>query len=91
MTQPSSDPSAGLPADIDQESVFRSLFAAYPDALLLVDQAGKSMANIVGEVSRVNDLIGKISASSVDQKCHAMPETTRNSRAAALDCERPLS
>ena len=39
--QPPSDPSAGLPADIDQESVFRSLFAAYPDALLLVDQAGK--------------------------------------------------
>ncbi len=39
--QPPSSPSAGLPADIDQESVFRSLFAAYPDALLLVDQAGK--------------------------------------------------
>src|ERR1700712_6055654 len=35
------DSSAGLPADIDQESVFRSLFSAYPDALLLVDQAGK--------------------------------------------------
>jgi methyl-accepting chemotaxis protein len=33
----------------------------------LVDQAGKSMANIVGEVSRVNDLIGEISASSVEQ------------------------
>jgi len=33
----------------------------------LVDQAGKSMANIVSEVSRVNDLIGEISASSVEQ------------------------
>ncbi len=33
----------------------------------LVDEAGKSMADIVSEVSRVNDLIGEISASSVEQ------------------------
>lgn len=29
-----------LPAGIDESTVFRSLFAAYPDALLLVDSAG---------------------------------------------------
>ena len=33
----------------------------------LVGRAGKSMANIVSEVSRVNDLIGEISASSAEQ------------------------
>jgi methyl-accepting chemotaxis protein len=33
----------------------------------LVDEAGKSMAHIVTEVSRVNDLISEISASSVEQ------------------------
>ena len=33
----------------------------------LVDQAGKSMADIVSQVSRVNDLIGESSASSVEQ------------------------
>ncbi|MDH6594376.1 PAS domain S-box-containing protein [Variovorax sp. TBS-050B] len=30
----------GLPSGIEESSVFRSLFIAYPDALLLVDQAG---------------------------------------------------
>ncbi len=30
-----------LPSGTDEQSVFKSLFAAYPDALLLVDQAGK--------------------------------------------------
>jgi PAS domain S-box-containing protein len=29
-----------LPAVIDERTVYRSLFAAYPDALLLVDPAG---------------------------------------------------
>ncbi len=36
-----SDLTAGLPAGVDEQAVFRSLFSAYPDALLLVDQAGK--------------------------------------------------
>ncbi|WP_428419699.1 PAS domain S-box protein [Methylibium sp.] len=31
---------AVLPAGIDERSVFRSLFVAYPDSLLLVDQSG---------------------------------------------------
>ncbi len=33
----------------------------------LVDEAGKSMADIVTQVSRVNDLIGEISAASMEQ------------------------
>ena len=40
MSDPSpSDVAASrLPSGIDERSVFRSLFVAYPDALLLVDQ-----------------------------------------------------
>ncbi len=38
--------SAGLPAGIDERSVFRSLFTAYPDALLVADASGRIvMAN----------------------------------------------
>ena len=33
-------PPPGLPPGIQERTVFRSLFIAYPDALLLVDQAG---------------------------------------------------
>ncbi|MEP6504655.1 MAG: methyl-accepting chemotaxis protein, partial [Betaproteobacteria bacterium] len=33
----------------------------------LVDEAGKSMANIVTQVTRVNDLIGEISSASMEQ------------------------
>ena len=29
-----------LPAGVDERTVFRSLFIAYPDSLLLVDQDG---------------------------------------------------
>ena len=36
-------PIAGLPSGIEESSVFRSLFIAYPDSLLLVDQAGRIM------------------------------------------------
>jgi len=34
-------PIANLPEGVDERSVFRSLFQAYPDALLLVDPAGQ--------------------------------------------------
>ncbi|MDP9898704.1 PAS domain S-box protein [Variovorax ginsengisoli] len=33
----------GLPSGIEESSVFRSLFLAYPDSLLLVDQSGRIM------------------------------------------------
>ena len=36
-------PIPGLPSGIEESSVFRSLFIAYPDSLLLVDQAGRIM------------------------------------------------
>ena len=37
---PSNAPATTLPAGIDERTVFSALFAAYPDALLLVDAAG---------------------------------------------------
>ncbi|MDQ0036859.1 PAS domain S-box-containing protein [Variovorax boronicumulans] len=36
-------PILGLPLGIEEGSVFRSLFIAYPDSLLLVDQSGRIM------------------------------------------------
>ena len=36
-------PIRGLPSDIDEGTVFRSLFLAYPDSLLLVNQSGDIM------------------------------------------------
>jgi PAS domain S-box-containing protein len=36
-------PIRGLPSDIEEGTVFRSLFLAYPDSLLLVDQSGRIM------------------------------------------------
>lgn len=36
-------PILGLPSGIEEGSVFRSLFIAYPDALLLVDHSGRIM------------------------------------------------
>src|SRR3954469_17269528 len=42
--------SSPLLADADEHSVFRSLFAAYPDAMLVVDTAGHiAMANPAAE------------------------------------------
>lgn len=52
----------GLPSGIEESSVFRSLFIAYPDALLLVDQAGgivlanPSAASLLGFA--VDELVG---------------------------------
>ena len=41
MSIPSPSAAAsGLPSGTDEQTVFRSLFFAYPDAMLLVDQAG---------------------------------------------------
>ncbi len=40
MNPPSLPEPAALPPGVDESSVFRSLFTAYPDSLLLVDQAG---------------------------------------------------
>ena len=54
--------SATLPAGLDESTVFRSLFSAYPDALLVADSAGlivlanPSAANLLGY--SVEELIG---------------------------------
>lgn len=55
-------PIQGLPPGIDEGSVFRSLFIAYPDSLLLVDQSGRIMlanpsaATLLGYA--VDELVG---------------------------------
>src|SRR4249920_1515403 len=41
MNPATDTPAPVLPSGIDESTLFRSLFAAYPDALLLVDQAGR--------------------------------------------------
>jgi PAS domain S-box-containing protein len=40
MSPPPFGPPPALPPGIEERTVFRSLFISYPDALLLVDQAG---------------------------------------------------
>jgi PAS domain S-box-containing protein len=48
LPDPAADaaPAPALPVGVDPDAVYRSLFTAYPDALLLVDQAGTiSLAN----------------------------------------------
>ncbi|MBN8758184.1 MULTISPECIES: PAS domain S-box protein [Variovorax] len=55
-------PGQVLPSGIDEGSVFRSLFAAYPDSLLVVDQTGRivlanpSAATLLGYAQ--NELVG---------------------------------
>ncbi|HSI49434.1 MAG TPA: PAS domain S-box protein [Ideonella sp.] len=39
-TSPPLPPAAGLPPGLDEREVFRSLFAAYPDALIVTDASG---------------------------------------------------
>lgn len=41
MSEPAGLGTLALPAGFDADTVFRSLFLAYPDGLLLVDQAGR--------------------------------------------------
>ncbi|HWI12024.1 MAG TPA: PAS domain-containing protein, partial [Burkholderiaceae bacterium] len=40
MNRPTPAAAPALPHGIDAQTVFRSLFSAYPDAMLLVDQTG---------------------------------------------------
>jgi len=59
---PQEVPAPALPSGIEERVVFRSLFAAYPDALLLVDQSGRialanpTAAKLLGY--EVSELIG---------------------------------
>jgi PAS domain S-box-containing protein len=67
MTAPAPTPSpATLPSGVDAEGVFRSLFAAYPDGLLVVDQHGVIvMANPAAE-SLLGYGTGEVTGLSVD-------------------------
>jgi len=69
MTAPAPTPTpivAALPSGVDAEGVFRSLFAAYPDGLLVVDQGGVIvMANPAAE-SLLGYGAGEVTGLSVD-------------------------
>jgi PAS domain S-box-containing protein len=56
----------GLPSGIEETSVFRSLFIAYPDALLLVDQAGAIVLANPSAASLLGYTVDELVALSVD-------------------------
>ena len=71
-----------LPAGLDERSVFRSLFSAYPDALLLVDAAGTiALANPAAS-SLLGYALDELAGLSVDQ---LVPDGIRPRHAAYRD------
>jgi PAS domain S-box-containing protein len=71
-----------LPAGLDERSVFRSLFSAYPDALLLVDAAGTiTLANPAAS-SLLGYALDELAGLSVDQ---LVPDGIRPRHAAYRD------
>ena len=55
-----------LPSGIDESSVFRSLFAAYPDSLLLVDQAGNIVLGNPAAASLLGYSVDELAGLTVD-------------------------
>src|SRR5213592_58447 len=55
-----------LPSGIDESSVFRSLFAAYPDSLLLVDQAGNIVLSNPAAASLLGYSVDELAGLTVD-------------------------
>ncbi|RZL29139.1 MAG: PAS domain S-box protein, partial [Rubrivivax sp.] len=55
-----------LPTDIEDSSVFRTLFSAYPDGLLLVDAAGKIALANPAAASLLGYAMDELVGSSVD-------------------------
>ena len=55
-----------LPAGIDERSVFRSLFIAYPDALLLVDQGGHIVLANAEAASLLGYAVEELAGMNVD-------------------------
>jgi PAS domain S-box-containing protein len=58
--------STGFPAGIDESSVFRSLFVAYPDSLLLVDQRGAIVMANPAAASLLGYSVDELSGLNVD-------------------------
>ncbi|RYF83730.1 MAG: PAS domain S-box protein [Comamonadaceae bacterium] len=59
-------PIHGLPSDIDEDTVFRSLFLAYPDSLLLVNQSGGIMLANPSAASLLGYTVGELMGLNVD-------------------------
>jgi PAS domain S-box-containing protein len=67
------------PQDIDESTVFRSIFAAYPDALLLVDKQGSIVLANPEAVSLLGYPMGELVGLPVDA---LVPDATRPRHAA---------
>ncbi|MDH6169146.1 PAS domain S-box-containing protein [Variovorax boronicumulans] len=59
-------PIQGLPSGIEEGSVFRSLFIAYPDSLLLVDQSGSIMMANPSAAALLGYSVGELVGLNVD-------------------------
>jgi len=63
---PPDAPIQGLPSGIDEGSVFRLLFIAYPDSLLLVDQSGSIMLANPSAAALLGYAVGELVGLNVD-------------------------
>ena len=81
MSEPSSSDVAAsrLPSGIDERSVFRSLFLAYPDSLLLVDQAGAIVLANPAASNLLGYAVDELTGLHVDS---LLPESMRSRHAA---------
>ena len=70
-----------LPSGIEEGSVFRSLFIAYPDALLLVDQAGAIVLANPSAAALLGYDAGELAGLNVDV---LVPDSIRPRHAAYL-------
>ncbi|MFN3302498.1 MAG: PAS domain S-box protein, partial [Roseateles sp.] len=59
-------PLQSLPAGLDDRTVFRTLFSAYPDALLLVDAAGQIVLANPAAASLLGYTVDELTGTSVD-------------------------
>lgn len=64
----------GLPSGVEESSVFRSLFIAYPDALLLVDQAGRIVLANPSAATLLGYTVDELAGLNVDA---LVPESIR--------------
>ncbi|MEO6031408.1 MAG: PAS domain S-box protein [Burkholderiaceae bacterium] len=73
---------AQLPAGIDEHSLFRSLFSAYPDALLLVDAQGRIVLANPAAVALLGYSAQELASMSVDA---LVPDSIRSRHEAYRD------
>lgn len=75
-------PLQSLPAGLDDRTVFRTLFSAYPDALLLVDAAGQIVLANPAAAKLLGYTVAELTGSSVDA---LVPDSIRPRHASYRD------